>query len=34
MQFYSWGGLKQRREEFIPNNRNEAGNAIRTPALC
>lgn len=34
MQFYSWRGLKQRREEFIPKDRNEAGNAVRTPALC
>lgn len=34
MQFYSWRGLKQRREEFIPKDRNEAGNAIHTPALC
>lgn len=33
MQFYRWRGLKQRREEFIPKARNEAGNAIPTPAL-
>lgn len=33
MQFYSWRGLKQRREEFIPKARNEAGNATPTPAL-
>ena len=33
IQFYSWRGLKQRREKFIPKDRKEAGNAIPTPAL-
>lgn len=33
MQFCSWRDLKQKRE-FILKDRNKAGNAIPTPALC